>query len=300
MNAIDLFSGCGGLSLGFLQEGYSIIRAYDHWKEAVTVYNCNIPGNHCIQADLTDIDYYSNLISKFDFDLIIGGPPCQDFSSAGKRDESLGRADLTISFAKYITILKPKFFVMENVDRISKSTTLIIAKNIFKKFDYNLYEITLDSSLCGVPQTRKRHIIFGSNILNMSGIHEVIQSRLSDRPLTVREYLKDEISINHYYRHPRSYQRRAVYSVDEPSATIRGVNRPLPKGYPGHPLDSTKNYAEIRPLETRERARIQTFPSGFRFTGKKTVDEQLIGNAVPVNLARFIAKCLNIYINKNI
>ena len=86
--------------------------------------------------------------------------------------------------------------------------------------------------------------------------------------------------------------------MDEPSPTIRGVNRPLPSGYKGHPRDSSEVNNTIRPLTTIERSYVQTFPVGFfDNTIPKTHIEQMIGNAVPVNLAKYVAECLKNYIN---
>lgn len=107
--------------------------------------------------------------------------------------------------------------------------------------------------------------------------------------MTVREYLGDAFNLEFYYRHPRSYARRAVFSVDEPSPTIRGVNRPIPSTYQLHPGDPVTSLEGLRPLTTLERARLQTFPANFMFTGGKTDLEQQIGNAVPVRLATYVA-----------
>lgn len=106
----------------------------------------------------------------------------------------------------------------------------------------------------------------------------------------------DEIDFKYYYRHQRSYVRRGIFSVDEPSPTIRGVNRPMPKGYQLHPNDPCQSLDGIRPLTTQERSRIQTFPKDFIFSGSKTDQEQMIGNAVPVNLARFVGQAIQEYI----
>lgn len=112
--------------------------------------------------------------------------------------------------------------------------------------------------------------------------------------MTIREYLGDEIDIDFYYRHPRSYARRGVFSVDEPSPTIRGVNRPIPDGYPGHEGDAAPiNAHGLRPLTTRERSRIQTFPAEWDLIGNKSDLEQIIGNAVPCALGEFIGEAIN-------
>lgn len=110
--------------------------------------------------------------------------------------------------------------------------------------------------------------------------------------MTIRDYLGDEFQTDFYYRHPRSYARRGIFSIDEPSPTVRGVNRPIPSGYKIHSNDATTNLTEVRPLTTLERARIQTFPKNFVFEGSKTNLEQMIGNAVPVKLAEYVGKHL--------
>ena len=107
--------------------------------------------------------------------------------------------------------------------------------------------------------------------------------------MTVRDYFGEDLDFEHYYNPPRSYARRGVFSVDEPAPTIRGVNRPVPPGYESHRGD-TAPISEVRALSSRERARIQTFPDWFEFVGARTNVEQLIGNAVPVNLGAFVAE----------
>ncbi len=293
MKAIDIFCGCGGLSYGFVKEGFHLVRAFDNWKSAVDIYN----DNFLHMAEKKDIyDISVDYIQSFSPDLIIGGPPCQDYSSAGKRDESMGRADLTIKYAELVCKTKPKWFVMENVDRILKSKTLPKAIEIFENAGYGLTKIVLDASLCGVPQKRKRFFLIGE----MNGVDNFLYNDLiinqSAENMTIYDYLGNEFGTEFYYRHPRSYQRRGVFSIYEPSPTIRGVNRPIPPNYKFHHGDATQEISKIRPLTTLERARIQTFPKTFRFSGNKTDVEQIIGNAVPVELASYVAKALKEYI----
>jgi DNA (cytosine-5)-methyltransferase 1 len=117
--------------------------------------------------------------------------------------------------------------------------------------------------------------------------------------MTIRQYFREigkDLDIEYYYRHPRSYQRRGIFSIDEPSPTIRGVNRPIPKTYKPHPGDSAPISSAIRPLTTVERSYLQTFPENFIFKGSKTDIEQMIGNAVPVKLAEYVSRCLAQYI----
>lgn len=289
IRTIDLFAGCGGLSLGFASAGFKLVGAVDNWEPAVKTYRRNFTDHNIFNLDLSDVEESISVLSGLTPDLIVGGPPCQDYSHAGKRDETRGRADLTISYAKIIAGIKPKWFVMENVDQITKSDKLVEARSIFKKAGYGLTEKVLDASFCGVPQKRKRFFMIGT-----LGVHDnfalpILEAKIANKPMTIRDYFADELDFDYYYRHPRNYNRRGVFSIDEPSPTIRGVNRPIPKGYPGHSLDMVKDLSTIRPLTSQERARIQTFPKHFVFEGSKTEIEQQIGNAVPVNLANFIA-----------
>lgn len=293
---VDLFSGVGGLSLGFEQAGYKIVGSFDHWDKAVGVYRDNF-SHPSFVADLSDADKIIPDIRRLDPDLIIGGPPCQDFSQAGNRNEGK-RANLTHVFARIIAELNPEMFVMENVERAASSEAYKAAREIFRSADYGLTEIVLDASLCGVPQKRKRFFCIGRKYEYDQFLHGKIKSSLSSEPMTPRQYLGREIDFEHYYRHPRNYSRRAVFSIDEPAPTMRGVNRPIPPNYPGHSGD-TADTKDVRALTTFERARVQTFPKSFKWKGTKTDLEQMIGNAVPVKLAEFVANIIITYTKNN-
>ena len=160
MRCVDLFSGCGGLSLGFTQAGHTIVSAFDNWDEAINVYRANF-RHPDIKMDLSDVETATNAIMPLQPQMIIGGPPCQDFSSAGDRNEDKGRGDLTVDYAQIVANVRPEWFVMENVSRITKTQKLVEAKKIFKKAGYGLTQTVLDASRCGVPQKRKRFILIG-------------------------------------------------------------------------------------------------------------------------------------------
>lgn len=291
MNAVDLFCGCGGLSLGFLRSGINIVGAFDNWDDALAVYRANF-SHPVIKCDLGNEKIAVSQIKPLCPDIIIGGPPCQDFSSAGKRNENGGRGDLTLSYAKIVSAVRPQWFLMENVARIVKTNKFTEAKKIFKKAGYGLTYTVLDASLCGVPQKRKRFIMVGKLQAEDGFLDNELQESLAAKEMSVADYFGDKLKIKYYYRHPRSYVRRGIFSVNEPSPTIRGVNRPMPAGYTIHSNDPVKSLKGIRPLTTRERSMIQTFPEDFRFLGSKTDQEQMIGNAVPVNLGSFVAKAI--------
>lgn len=299
IRVVDLFAGGGGLSLGFMNAGYEVVAAFDNWDPAINFYKKNITHHPIIKSDLSNNDALQK-IASFQPDMIVGGPPCQGFSSAGKRDESLGRATLSINFASIISKILPQWFVMENVERAKNTKSIAEVKKIFKQAGYGLTQVVLDASLCGVPQKRKRIFIVGELNGMDNDLIWLLQSNLSKKSMTLREYFKDKLDIEHYYRHPRSYKRRAVFSIDEPSPTVRGVNRPVPEGYPGHPGDTAPLTKRIRPLTTRERCMIQTFPDNLILEGSKTDLEQIIGNAVPVKLAEYVAVHLKKHIESSV
>ena len=292
MRIVDLFAGCGGLSLGFEQQGFDVVAAFEWWDAAIKCYEANF--NHPIlKVDLSDTETAVQIIKEYQPDIIIGGPPCQDFSHAGKRVEA-SRAVLTDAYAEIVSIIKPICFVMENVDRAQKSNAYASARSIFKKAGYGLTEIVLDASLCGTPQKRKRFICFGMLGKDDGFALHTFISRQSKKVMTLRDYFGEDLGFEFYYRHPRNYNRRAVFSIDEPAPTMRGVNRPVPKGYPGHPNDACPVSPDRRVLSTEERAWIQTFPKTFKWIGNKTDVEQMIGNAVPVNLAKYVAETVEL------
>ncbi len=297
MRTVDLFAGCGGLSKGFQNAGFDIVAAFEYWDIAADCYEKNF-SHPVFRMDLSDTNQAISVIKKFSPEVIIGGPPCQDFSHAGKRIEA-GRAGLTESFAQIIEKVKPKYFVMENVDRAENSMAFARAQAIFKEAGYGLTKMVLDASHCGVPQKRKRFFCIG--MLNQPDdlARPYLLAGLSKEETTLHDYFGDTLDFEFYYRHPRNYNRRAIFSIYEPAPTMRGMNRPVPKGYPGHPNDACPLNGSIRALTTLERALIQTFPPDFVWCGNKTDTEQMIGNAVPVKLAEYVATALLHTIKEN-
>lgn len=294
MNAVDLFAGCGGLSLGFQNAGFHVVAAFEYWDIAVKCYRQNF-SHPVYQMDLSNTEKAIEAVKNCKPDLIIGGPPCQDFSHAGKRIEA-GRAELTEVYAQIVDAVRPKYFVMENVDRAQGSHAFHVAKEIFQRAGYGLTQIVLDASRCGAPQKRKRFFCIGILGAKDNVVLPYLLQNMSEKEMTLRDYFGDTLGFQYYYRHPRNYNRRAIFSIDEPAPTMRGVNRPVPKGYPGHPKDACKINENIRALTTLERALIQTFPPNFKWCGNKTEQEQMIGNAVPVKLGEFVANALKMAI----
>ena len=290
MKAVDLFCGCGGMSLGFQNAGVEIEEAYDNWEPAIRTYQKNFK-NSIKNVDLSDKSIIS-VITNIKPDIIIGGPPCQDFSSAGYRDESLGRAALTKNYTDIVSSAKPQYFVMENVPRIRLSDTYNYVKEKLKKEGYGLTEKIIDASYCGVPQKRKRLFLIGSLGDKDNFLSSYLDEHLSEKPMSIYDYLGDSLGVEYYFRIPRSYNRRAVFSIYEPCQTIRGVDRPIPPNYKKHPNDSVEIGPLVRALTPKERSYMQTFPKDFIFEENKTNTNQMIGNAVPVKMAEYIANAI--------
>lgn len=286
------------MSLGFERAGFEVVASFDNWDPAIEVYRLNF-DHPVFKKDLLDTENIDDIISLKP-DVIIGGPPCQDFSSAGHRDETLGRANLTISFAEIISKIRPRFFVMENVPTIQKSPKLSAIIEIFKEIGYGLSHIVLDASKCGVPQKRKRFFLIGHLNGSDGAVLPYLEKNIAAKSMTLRDYFDDSLGFEYYFRVPRSYSRRGIFSIDEPAMTVRGVDRPVPKGYPGHHNDPVPMNESIRTLTAKERSLIQTFPESFDFVGSKTIVNQMIGNAVPVNLANYVANALKEYIDAEV
>ena len=246
MRVVDLFCGCGGLSKGFERAGYNVVAGLDNWDPAIRVYERNFT-HPIIKQDLSDVESTVKVVKEMNPDMIIGGPPCQDFSSAGKRDEDNGRGCLTVSYAEIVCAIKPQWFVMENVERIIQTNKLIVAKQLFSSAGYGLSQMVLDASLCGVPQKRKRFVLIGKLGEKDNFMDYYLKKHMSVKSMSVFDYVGDSFGITYYYRHPRSYARRGVFSIYEPSPTIRGVNRPLPKGYKKHDGDPVDCLDKFRP-----------------------------------------------------
>jgi DNA (cytosine-5)-methyltransferase 1 len=188
--------------------------------------------------------------------------------------------------------------VFENVYNIERFPTVTQLKQMLTDAGYGITTQILDASRCGVPQKRKRFFLIGKlgEVDNFLG--ETLMSGLADKQMTLRDYLGDSLNTEYYYMHPRSYNRRAVFSVDEPAATIRGINRPIPENYKRHHADKADVGDGVRALSTRERGYIQTFPDSFNLPGAKTDVELAIGNAVPPALAKYVGKCIMHYSEK--
>ena len=295
VRAVDLFCGVGGLSAGLMSAGIDVVAAYDNWPVAVDAYRRNL-GDHAVPMNLLDVDECVRKVAELEPDLIAGGPPCQDFSTAGKRTEGK-RANLTITFANIVVRCSPRLVLMENVPQVRRSVAYGRMLSMLDDRGYRFKDFVLDASRFGVPQLRKRLFLVGWLGDDSLGdrFSDWISDSAADNRLTVKDFFGDEIDIEYYYRHPRNYSRRAIFSVFEPSPTVRGVNRPVPPNYRRNHLDSAPPES-VRALTSWERSRIQTFPQAWDWgdvkSDRNSGVELLIGNAVPVKLAESVGSGL--------
>lgn len=168
-NCIDLFAGCGGLSLGFEMAGFNIPLAIEIDDWASETYEKNHPATEVLIGDITQITDLENIFSKKDLSIdgIIGGPPCQGFSLSGNRDKNDPRNSLFMEFVRFVKYFKPKFFIMENVTGILSMKTKdneLVKDIILSEYDAAGYNVTickLNAAEYGVPQTRLRVFFIG-------------------------------------------------------------------------------------------------------------------------------------------
>lgn len=162
-SVLDLFSGCGGLSSGFKDVGFEVKYAIDNWDIALKTLKLNHPNTETINADISEIKA-KDVIENSTIDVIIGGPPCQGFSIAGKRIIDDERNKLYKQYLNFVNDLKPKAFLMENVPNIASIGKGAILKSILRDFSSVGYKLNWDilkASDFGVPQDRRRFFLIG-------------------------------------------------------------------------------------------------------------------------------------------
>ncbi|MEA3353038.1 MAG: DNA cytosine methyltransferase [Campylobacterota bacterium] len=332
MNIISLFSGAGGLDLGFEKAGFKTIWANEYDKEIWETFENNFPDTTLDRRSISNIpsDEIPETLG------LIGGPPCQSWSEAGKsRGIEDHRGQLFFEFIRVLRDKKPLFFLAENVSGMLASRHSEALENIKKHFidsGYNLSFKLLNAHDYKVPQDRKRVFFIGfRKDLNITFkfprgfskkrfLQDVIDD-LKDNVLSAgdKNYTNgDKCKIdNHEYMtggfSSMFMSRNRVRSWNEPSFTIQAGGRHAPL----HPQAPKMEFVEkdkrkfvegsenlYRRLSVRECARVQTFPDSHKFYYKNiSAGYKMVGNAVPPNLAYFLAKKIiedlsSIYPNK--
>lgn len=300
MRIISLFSGAGGLDLGLIQAGNTVVWANDIDKDAVATYQENI-GNHIVCEDIKNIA----IAELPDADVVVGGFPCQGFSLANrKRALEDDRNFLYRFFYDTIKIKQPKFFIAENVKGILSLGGGEAIKQIVADFEAAGYTATVtlvNMADYGVPQTRQRVIIVGQR----SDLSESFLFRFPKPTHTKEGVLPRWVSIreaighfpdpdvendivNHIYSSYkvtyRNFTGHRQTDPDKPSPTI------LARGNGKGGVCAIPHYNGKRRLSIRESASVQTFPENFRFVGAMNSCYRQIGNAVPVKFAKLLGE----------
>ncbi len=191
-NVIDLFCGCGGFSLGFERAGFDVLLGIDVWPDALKTFGFNHKNSKVLQGDLSHIQPSDTvrLLDGRDVDVIIGGPPCQGFSVAGKRIVDDIRNKLYKNFVNFVAFYKPKAFVLENVPNILSIGGGVVRDSIIEDFSglgYTVEYKILMASDYGVPQNRRRAIFVGF----LNGHHFIFPTPFDTPKVTAEEALSD-------------------------------------------------------------------------------------------------------------
>ncbi|MBE6150164.1 MAG: DNA cytosine methyltransferase [Firmicutes bacterium] len=193
-NVLDLFCGCGGLSKGFSLAGFNIVGGVDFNKEAIDTFNKNFANANGVFGDISNLtsnDIKKNFGDLSSIDIIIGGPPCQGFSSANRNKiEDDPRNKLFFEFVKFVDLIKPKAIVIENVRGIvteNKGYAKDRIYEIFTKRGYNVSHKILDASDYGVPQKRLRNFF----VITKNSIFDFDNIKKTKNRVTVKEAIGD-------------------------------------------------------------------------------------------------------------
>lgn len=324
---VELFAGGGGLAIGMEQAGLKAIFLNEQDKHACNTLRHNRPNWNVVEGDIAQVDFTQ--ITE-EVDILTGGFPCQAFSYAGKsRGFEDTRGTLFYEMAKAIKILQPKVFMAENVRALlthDNGNTLETIRDVIDDLGYKLVEPkVLKAIFYMVPQKRERLILvairkdiadfvefkwpspykrimtlrdaFFAGELYSSNVTSSIGQKYPQRKKEIMDYVPQ----GGYWRDlpddlQREYMKKSYFltggktgmarrlSLDEPSLTLTTA--------PAQNQTERCHPTETRPLETREYARIQTFPDDWEFQGTMSAIYKQIGNAVPVNMAAAIGRSL--------
>jgi DNA (cytosine-5)-methyltransferase 1 len=347
----DLFCGAGGFTQGLESAGLECVLGVDNDKYAVDAYRLNHKHHECLNLDLSSLENQkkvSKQLKKEGVDLIVGGPPCQGFSIFGKRRfvntknhdvKSDKRNDLVFAYANIIKNVKPNWFIMENVPGIMSARSGEYIDAIRKFFAKNKYRTEIkiiNSADYGVPQKRKRFILFGTKTDLMipwpkpkffedpeswQSQHRTVGEVLND--------LSDKSTVGKYKNHfvpshTKVVAERFSYieegekldveslpvhlkigeKTGKPISNYSGVYKRLHRSKPSNTIVPGHNALPVHPtlnrtLTIREAARIQTFPDDFEFVGPIVNQGLQVGNAFPCLVAQIVGERLRTVVNRN-
>lgn len=328
MNIISLFTGAGGLDIGFIEAGYTEILASDIMPQAKESYNANYPQTTFLLKDICQVtvEEIRQLTNNQTVDVIIGGPPCQGFSNMGNKNSADPRNMLFENYVRIVNTLQPRCFLFENVKGLYTMFEGRFFKKVVSSFlsiGYNVHFSLIDSSNYGVPQKRERVIIVGSRIdkpfkfpaysnESYGKIHSYanVGNAINDL-MDKGEEIPNHIPLSHSDKVIQRYRlipeggklpkpeelpeeiRRKGFGTTYVRLHRQKLSPTIVPGNNALPVHPVLD----RSLTPREAARIQTFPDDYIFKGDRRSQCIQVGNAVPPLLAAKLAHALKLYIN---
>lgn len=304
ITAIDLFAGIGGMRMGFEQAGYEIVYSNDIDKHSCETYRANF--GEIDEQDIREV----KAEELPNFDVLLGGFPCQPFSLIGKRDGLADpRGQLFNEIVRILNAKRPRAFVLENVKNLinhNRGETFSYIKNALEKAGggYSVFFEVLNSKNFGVPQQRDRTYIVGikneratfvfpqkGKYVRMKKLEDVLENKVAENYYLTERYYKG--LLNHKKRHNEKGSGFGCAVVD-----LEGISNTLVCGNMGRERNlikdtpTEKNRWGIRRLTPRECARLQGFPDSFKIPVSNTQAYKQFGNAVSVPVAKEIAFAL--------
>ena len=329
---VDLFCGAGGMSTGFEMAGYEVVMGVEYIQHFSDTFSVNHPSAIAICNDIREVssDEILEKLGGKEIDVVIGGPPCQGFSGAGRRDVKDPRNSLFMDFVRVVSAVKPKYFVMENVPGIlnmknEKDQKVIdIIRQEFNNIGYYVEWKKLLAADYGVPQKRRRVIFIGCPLdsegkLPSRPVHYPRQTHVEQPPTngtldvglpSLRQWVgagtvllsKEDAPVKSFHTQKMidGFTRRKERNKARGKGfgwQIINPEKPcytIPARYWKDGSDALVQYSEneVRMLTQGEAAAIQTFPKDYEFRGNRKEVWMQIGNAVPCLLAKAIAEPL--------
>lgn len=293
---VSTFAGCGGSSTGYVWAGGKVLLAVEWDDNAVQTYKLNYPDTPVYHGDIAKLSVEEALrltgLQRGELDIFDGSPPCQGFSTAGKRDFGDDRNQLFREYVRLLCGFMPKVFVMENVSGMVKGKMKLIFVDILRELKASGYKVSarlLNAKYFGVPQSRERMIFIG--VRDDLGI-EPTHPKAQTRPITVREATADSEVVQNA---PvwREYNRKLWLRMKPGDNGVNGTafnhcrihpdhsSPTIPKSAVFGGFSGLYHWSEPRSLHIGELRRIGSFPDQYRFIGGYEASLNRIGNSVP-------------------
>ncbi len=303
---LSLFSGGGGLDVGLEMAGLLTVACVDNDPESCKTLRFNRPEWDVFEGDIRQYEPTGN------YDLVVGGPPCQGFSTAGKGNPDDPRNFLWREYFRIVEKVRPMALLLENVAGMANKKNAHHLNEFVDQLRHLGYIVTygiLNAADFGVPQQRKRLIV----LAGYGWTPELPTPSRSSKHVSAKEAIGDLLAASHAVANHEpndhaphvverwsklkegevdpNYRRGRIYS-DRPSPTIRAGGGHGPRGDHLAGFHPPIHFSLPRQLTVRESARIQSFPDSWIFQGSKTAQGRQVGNAVPPVLAKAIGESL--------